>query len=40
MLKESKQKTIELKDDDPTALEHVPRYLYGLGLPESDHWKF
>ena len=40
MLQESKQKTVELKDDDPTALEHVLRYLYGLGLPVSDHWKF
>jgi hypothetical protein len=40
VLQESKQKTVELKDDDPTALEHVLRYLYGLGLPVSDHWKF
>jgi hypothetical protein len=31
---------IELKDDDPTALEHVLRYLYGLALPESDKWRF
>jgi hypothetical protein len=40
VLQESKQKTVELKDDDPTALEHVLRYLYGLGLRVSDHWKF
>jgi hypothetical protein len=39
-LQESKQKTVELKDDNPIALEQAPRYLYGLDLQESDDWRF
>ncbi|KAF2207559.1 hypothetical protein CERZMDRAFT_102242 [Cercospora zeae-maydis SCOH1-5] len=40
-IQESMQKVIELKDDDPDALEHVLRYMYSgkHGTDQDDNWE-
>jgi hypothetical protein len=41
-VQESQEKVIQLKDDDPTALEHVIRHLYGFDIPQNtqSEWRF